>query len=181
MFKKLFLSIISSTLFFCCCFSQNSKHKAEKIQLSNFENLYKLDKELFRSEQPSRDGMIQLEKYGLSTILNLRNIKRNKKNGTNLTLKHIRINTWNMSEAEVLEVLKIIEESPKPVLVHCKHGSDRTGVVIAAYRMILQNWSKEEAIAEFMKPEFGYHEKWFPNLLKLLQNMDLYKIRKQFE
>jgi protein-tyrosine phosphatase len=66
-----------------------------------------------------------------------------------------------------------LENSKKPALVHCLHGSDRTGAVVAAYRMTYENWSKEDAIAEFKEERFGYHEKWFPTILEVLQSIDI--------
>ena len=44
--------------------------------------------------------------------------------------------------------MKILRDAPKPILVHCQHGSDRTGAVIALYRILFQNMSKVEAIKE---------------------------------
>jgi protein tyrosine/serine phosphatase len=58
------------------------------------------------------------------------------------------------------------------VLVHCWHGSDRTGIVVAAYRIVFQNWNVEEAEKEFRDERFGYHEFWYKNLLKLLRETD---------
>lgn len=43
------------------------------------------------------------------------------------------------------------------VLVHCLHGEDRTGMVIAAYRILAQEWSVDQAVDEMMK--MGFH-KW---------------------
>ena len=63
------------------------------------------------------------------------------------------------------------------MLVHCKHGSDRTGCVVAAYRMVFNNWSKEDAIQEFKDEKFGYHENMFPNLVNLLESIDVESLK----
>ncbi|WP_282598360.1 tyrosine-protein phosphatase, partial [Pseudomonas chlororaphis] len=46
-------------------------------------------------------------------------------------------------------------ESDGPVLMHCKHGSDRTGLMSAMYRVVVQGWSKEEALNEMTGGGFG--------------------------
>jgi protein tyrosine/serine phosphatase len=63
--------------------------------------------------------------------------------------------------------------SEGPVLVHCHHGADRTGCIVAVYRMIVNDWTREAAIEEFRNGGYGYHDKMFPNLLELLETIDL--------
>tara|TARA_B100000780_G_scaffold207610_1_gene147907 strand:- start:928 stop:1164 length:237 start_codon:yes stop_codon:yes gene_type:complete len=75
--------------------------------------------------------------------------------------------------------LKVVKQAENPILIHCWHGSDRARVITAAYRIIFENWSKEQAIEELRKPEFGYHEKCYPNLINLLTNLDVQKIRNE--
>ena len=44
-----------------------------------------------------------------------------------------------------------------PFFVHCQHGSDRTGVCIAAYRIVVQGWTKQDAIREMTGGNYGFH------------------------
>ncbi len=152
---------------------------AKKMQNTEFNNLYSVDDNLFRSDQPSKYGMKELEKIGIKTVLSVRNLRNDKAEvkGTNIKLSQYRINTWTINYKEVVEALKIIKESPKPVLIHCKHGSDRTGCIVAAYRIAFQNWTKEEAINEFLGGGFGYHEDIFKNVLRLIKNIDVEKLK----
>ena len=152
---------------------------AKKIQNISLQNLYKVDENLFRSEQPSKIGMKELQDLGVKTILNVRNLRNDnfEAKATKLVLKRKRINTWTINYREVVSALKLIQESPKPVLIHCKHGSDRTGCIVAAYRMSFQNWTKEEAINEFKSGGYGFHEDVFKNVLKLLESIDVEKLK----
>lgn len=43
------------------------------------------------------------------------------------------------------------------VLVHCYHGADRTGLIVASYRVIYQNWDLNEAKREMQQGPYGYH------------------------
>ncbi|OFX34499.1 MAG: hypothetical protein A2X08_10340 [Bacteroidetes bacterium GWA2_32_17] len=153
---------------------------ANKIELNGLYNLFKVDDNLFRSEQPNRKDMITLKNYGIKTILNLRHTKTDncEAKNTNLEIQHITINTWTISYEDIVQSLKTINNSKKPVLIHCLHGSDRTGCIVAAYRMTNCNWTKDEAIKEFKEGGFGYHEKWFPNILELLNNINIEQLKK---
>lgn len=134
---------------------------------------------MYRCEQPNSRGMKELEKMGVLSILNLRNRTNDKRKArnVNLNLHRVAINAWRMNYDDIVTSLKIIQQSKKPIVVHCLHGADRTGVIIAAYRMVFQNWTKQEAIDEFLDPKFGFHIKWFKNLHELLTNLDIQKLK----
>lgn len=151
----------------------------KKLVTPNFENAYKVNDKIYRSEQPSAAGFIYLDSLGIGVSLNLRNRLSDKRfaKNTAIDLKRIRINSWRMDYDDILEALKIIKNSTSPVLVHCKHGADRTGVVVASYRIAFEGWTKEKAIEEFLNEGYGYHQKWLPNLLKLLESLEEEKLR----
>ncbi|OFY82579.1 MAG: hypothetical protein A3F72_00395 [Bacteroidetes bacterium RIFCSPLOWO2_12_FULL_35_15] len=153
---------------------------SQKIEISGFSNLYKVDAHLYRSEQPDSKGMIELQNLGIGTVLNVRNFKNDEAEikGTNMELIHLPMRAAKISYDDMVDALKTIKRSSKKVLVHCKHGSDRTGCIVAAYRMTFCGWTKEQAINEFLDPRFGYHETWFPNILKLLNTFDIEKLKK---
>ncbi|GAK93748.1 protein tyrosine/serine phosphatase [Nonlabens ulvanivorans] len=102
-----------------------------------------------------------------------------KARGTDLELIHLPLQTKKIKESDIIMALKAIVEAPKPLLIHCWHGSDRTGVVVAAYRMVCENWSTEKAIAEFRQKEYGYHERWYPHLIGILENLDTIAVKQE--
>ena len=53
------------------------------------------------------------------------------------------------------EIMDSIDRAPKPLFVHCQHGEDRTGLIVAVYRVTTCGWAKEAAWAE--AKHFGYH------------------------
>ncbi|MEM7381953.1 MAG: sulfur transferase domain-containing protein, partial [Bacteroidota bacterium] len=95
--------------------------EATKIESKRFKRLYQINSSLFRSEQPSKKGFKELEQMGVKTILNLRRVKDDKRKArdTQLQLKHIRLKTAEITEAQVVAIIKEIQASEKPVLVHC--------------------------------------------------------------
>ena len=56
--------------------------------------------------------------------------------------------------------------------VHCQHGSNRTVMMCAVYRIAVQGWTKNEVIKEMTLGRFGFHEIW-SNLVVHLQKFDL--------
>jgi protein tyrosine/serine phosphatase len=56
----------------------------------------------------------------------------------------------------------------KPVLVHCVAGAQRTGGVIAAYRLLVQHEPSETALAEMRR--FGHDPSANPHLLEYLND-----------
>ena len=152
---------------------------SQKIENSYVENLYKVDNNIYRSAQPNKNGMKYLDSLGIKTILNLRHIRTDKREAKkiSLTLKKVSINTWKMNEQDIIDALKIIKESKKPVLIHCLHGSDRTGAVVASYRIIFQNWTKKQAIDEMLKQEYGFHIKSFQHIFRLVENLNVEKVK----
>ena len=153
----------------------------QKVESKHFKNLYQINDVLYRAEQPSKKGFKEMEAKGVKTILNLRRLRNNKKKaeGFNFKLIHQPIKTKLLNEDDILNALRVIQNSKLPVLVHCWHGSDRTGTIIAAYRILIDNWTKEEAISEFIQEDLGYHDNMYPNLLVLLKNLDVEKLRSE--
>ena len=59
-------------------------------------------------------------------------------------------NIFKPTVATVLAALQTLDAAPKPVFVHCMKGQDRTGVVIAAYRIRRQGWTFDQAYQEML-------------------------------
>jgi len=147
----------------------------KKIASNNFHILYQLNDSLYRSEHSTKKGMRELQAMGIQSIVNLRRQATDEKKlkGLNVDLERIPLKASAIDFDDVFNALNSIQQAKKPVLIHCWHGSDRTGVIIAASRMVFDNWSKEKAIAEFTNKRFGYHRTRFPNLITLLESLDV--------
>jgi len=154
---------------------------AQPIEMEGVPNLYKLSDNLYRSAQPSAEGMINLEAMGIRTIVNLRllNSDRDEIEGTDLGYVHINMEAWDADEEEVVEFLKVASDPNRvPVLVHCSLGSDRTGTMCAVYRIVVQGWAKDEAIREMTQGGFGFHRVW-TNLPMWISTSDIDELKTQ--
>ena len=79
-----------------------------------------------------------------------------------------------VDDADVLQALRSIREAQLrgPVLIHCKHGQNRTGLIAAMYRIVYQGWSKQQAIAEMRGAGFGGQER-FEDAERYVREVDL--------
>ena len=167
--KRILLSLLLGVIFSISIFSQNLK--VEKITLPDSEltNLYKIDSGVYRSEQPSHEDFKALEKYGIGEALNLRNRHSDDDEaaGTNVKLHRVKTKAHSINEEQLIEALRIIKNRKAPIVIHCHHGSDRTGAVCALYRVVFQNVSKEDAIHEMTEGGFGFH-RIYKNIIRTI-------------
>lgn len=155
--------------------SERPKTWADAVEVAGAQNLYRVSEDLYRSEQPTRDGMRSLERIGIRSVVSLRafHSDRDLLEETGLDYTRIAFQTWAPSDEELIRFLKIATNPEKmPVLVHCLHGSDRTGAMCAAYRIVVQGWSKREAIDEMKRGGYGHHKIW-SNLERWIEGLDV--------
>jgi protein tyrosine phosphatase (PTP) superfamily phosphohydrolase (DUF442 family) len=105
-----------------------SQKWAQPIELPGVPNLHKVSDELYRGAQPTAEGMKQLEKLGIKTVVNLRFLlsDRDELEGTALACEHIHMTTFYARNEDAVRFLKIVaDRSRTPVFVHCQHGADQ--------------------------------------------------------
>jgi tyrosine-protein phosphatase SIW14 len=146
---------------------------------TGLDNLYQVDKGVYRSEQPDDDDIENLVALGIQEVLNLREYHSDKGEIGNdkFVLHRIKMQTGAITQEQIIQAMQVINNRKGPILIHCWHGSDRTGVTIAAYRIIFNHWSKAQAIDELKNGGYGYHGTIYPELLTLIENLDIEKIK----
>lgn len=153
------------------------------ILINASANLYRVDDLLFRSEQLDVADIPLIKANNIDAIINLRFFDRNDDakllehellndivNQTSLDLYNQPLKSWYVTPSEIAQALgtiKGLQAQNKSVLVHCYHGADRTGLIIAMYRIIEQEWSIAHAKQEMTAGGFGYHPIWI-NLENML-------------
>ncbi len=140
--------------------------------VSFVENFAIISPALYRGAQPDEQGFAALKRLGIKTIVNLRELHGDREEMAGLALQYarLRFNPTEPSDELVAQFLSILRDpSNCPVYVHCQMGSDRTGIMVAAYRVIEEGWPVEEAAKEL--PRFGFHESW-TDLLRYLSELN---------
>ena len=93
-----------------------------------------------------------------------------------LLLRNVPMHSWNTHDEDIISALRIIHDAPKPILVHCRHGADRTGLIMAMYRVVFQGWTKEQAKKEMLEGGYGFHAVWV-NITRRIDKADIAAIR----
>ena len=141
----------------------NSSQKVTLIDEA--KNFYRVDERLFRSAQLDGSDAAKLHELGIKSIVNLRHFSKGgdrRAFGDQFWLANKPLQSWEIKPAQIADVLRTIRERQKEgaVLVRCYHGADRTGLVVAMYRVIYQGWSLDAARSEMIGGGYGFHSMW---------------------
>jgi tyrosine-protein phosphatase SIW14 len=152
---------------------------AVPVSAGRLENCYQVSPELFRGAQPRADDVEELRRLGIRTVLNLRKYHSGPEElkSAGLNVISLPLEADDLTVEDLAAALRRIKHAPKPVLVHCWHGSDRTGSVVAAYRIVFQGWTSGQALDELRRGGYGHHENWFPNIRRLFNTLDTNDLR----
>ena len=131
---------------------------AKRIVRKGCRNLHQVDDNLYRGAQPTVEGFHELKKLGIKTVVNLRRGNTDRQGIKETKLAYVQIPTkhYDATAEELILFLKIAtDEKHTPVFVHCRSGANRTGMMVAIYRVAVNGWTKQEALKEMR--EGGYN------------------------
>jgi protein-tyrosine phosphatase len=155
----------------------------DKLKIRGVPNPGKINDYLYRGAQPNEQGLEELKKIGITTIVDLRAEDRGKSDWEQKEVERLGMHFVHIPIAgfaaptneEVVQFLSLVRGStpqdggqpatlsngqPQKIFVHCLLGEDRTGVFIATYRMSAQKWPAEQAMREMNS--FGFNGFWHP-------------------
>jgi tyrosine-protein phosphatase SIW14 len=127
-----------------------------EVHYAQLPNFHQVNAQIYRGAQPTAGGLLRLKEMGVKTILNLRG-KDEQTHAENEEARSLGLRYYNVSlpefsapkDKEVQLVLDIINTADnQPVFVHCRHGEDRTGTIIACYRISHDGWTAAAAKKE---------------------------------
>ncbi len=164
---------------------------AKPMARQGLPNLHRVSNDLYRGAQPTSEGIRDLKKMGVKTIVNLRVFHSDSDeirdagihdDGTGeggIGYVHISFKAWHAEDEDIVPFLRVVTDPARtPVFVHCQHGADRTGTMCAVYRIVVQGWSREDAIEEMRRGGFKFHKIWV-GLPKYLRRVDVEKLRRE--
>ena len=130
-------------------------------------NFQKVDDHVYRGAQPTPDGFSNLSKLGIKVVVDLREpgdrSAYENKIVTAAGMKYLSVPMYGMatpSNDSVRKVLALLEDnSAGPVFVHCRRGADRTGGVIACYRIEHDGWKNDKALLEARSMGMSWFQK----------------------
>ena len=155
--------------------SERSPRWAVRVERPGLPNLHRVSPKLYRGAQPTREGLDELRRLGVRTIVSLRAFhgERDAVAAAGLGYERISFKVWHPEDEDMRRFLAVVgDPARQPVFVHCLRGSDRTGTAVAVYRMFAEGWSREEAIDEMVRGGFGFNRR-FSNLEGYLRSLDV--------
>ena len=137
-------------------------------------NFHRVSESFYRGGQPTAEGIKKLAELGIKTIINFRDarpgLRREQQAAEEHGLRFINLHLSNWFAARDEEIHKIIEvimnPEHQPVFIHCKRGADRTGTVVAVYRMLHEGWTAREANREAKLRGIGWWQVWMKDYIK---------------
>jgi protein tyrosine/serine phosphatase len=151
------------------------------------KNFARVTDMLYRGAQPSTEGFGALHHMGVGIVVNFRNEAKEtsaeKDEVELLGMKYVGI-PWsgrdNPSDAQVVQFLDLVRANPKTkIFVHCQRGADRTGTMVAAYRIAVQHQAVTDAVSEMHSFHYDHFflpqlERYVVSLPRLLHNDPLF-------
>lgn len=130
-----------------------------KLTLQGVPQLIEVTPRLYRGGQPSEEGFRSLAKMGIGIVVDLRGSREHERQLVNsLGMEYVPM-PWHcpFPKDEIFaRFLSLLRENPeKKVFLHCRLGDDRSGMMIAAFRMAEQGWTAEQAKQEMKASGFG--------------------------
>ncbi|MDP9147706.1 MAG: tyrosine-protein phosphatase [Acidobacteriota bacterium] len=156
--------------------STMSSAYGDKLKIRGIPNPGKINDGLYRGAQPNQQGLEELKKLGITTVVDLRAEDRakadwEKMESEKLGMKFVHIPIAGFAaptNEEVLQFLSIANDPKQKVFVHCLLGEDRTGVFVATYRMSIQKWPVQQAVHEMNT--FGFNGFWHPAMKAFIRD-----------
>ena len=126
------------------------------VELGDLPAFHEVNPRFYRGGQPTKDGIQWLARLGVKTIINLREADEDSRAeefwAREAGLRYVNFpmeGRGRPTNETVNAVLASIEaRAGQPVFLHCKRGKDRTGLIVACYRIAHDHWTSEAAIRE---------------------------------
>lgn len=134
----------------------------------------------YRSKTMSQSDLEQfIKKYHIKTILNLREEtgtwfakEKQVADRMGVELHTITLDSKKLpSQQQLKDILALFNNAPKPILFHCQAGVDRTSLIAAFWKLMMQNAPLEQAL-EQMTPSYGHFEWSRPLMRKCIELLD---------
>ncbi len=160
-FSAHFRKKIASFLLFFLVFFALGAGSLNLFYIFIFGNFHKIDEDAYRSAQLyTRNLPKHIKKYKIKSILNLRGkntfrspwYEHEKEIAEKLGVELIDFKIGSrdyITYEKSLKLIEILKKAPKPILIHCRSGADRTSFVAALYEFAIKGRSEEEAKEQF--------------------------------
>ncbi len=155
----------------------HSAHSQQSKAAAALPNFGRVTDTLYRGAQPSQAGFGALQQMGVAIVVNFREepweTSTEKREVESLGMQYVGI-PWKgkhtPSNAQIVQFLDLVRANPQAkIFVHCQRGADRTGTMIAAYRIAVEHEAVPDAVSEMYR--FHYDHFWLPQLERYVDSL----------
>jgi protein tyrosine/serine phosphatase len=159
---------MKSLYIFCFVTGMAFSASAGTTDLPGVANFHQVDRNLYRGAQPSDEGLKNLAALGVKTIIDLRHgaehTDTEQQEAERLGLRYTNVPMEGLTpptDKQIADLMAIFKTADNgAVFVHCREGKDRTGAVIACYRIAHDHWTNDKALEE--AKSYGLHATQHP-------------------
>jgi tyrosine-protein phosphatase SIW14 len=146
----------------------------DEVHYLELPNFHQVNAQLYRGAQPKPEGLAQLARLGIKTIINLR-ADDARAGGEEQAARALGLGYYKVpmlgigrpKDAAAERALALINDPQlQPVFIHCKRGADRTGTIIACYRIRHDGWTDAAALAEAKRYGMARFERGMKDYVK---------------
>src|SRR5258708_4225141 len=138
--------------------SAPSRRAARKLDVPGVPLFMEVTPNLYRGGQPTKDGFQSLARMGIGIVVDVRGSRKHERHlVTAAGMRYVPM-PWHCQfpkDKVFARFLLLLRRNPeKKVFLHCRLGDDRAGMMVAAYRMVEQGWSAQQAWQEMKTSGF---------------------------
>jgi protein tyrosine/serine phosphatase len=155
--RAVMASVILSLVFY-----SSPARTADKSD-GTIDRLAKVEDGFYRGARPTTAAqMATLKTYQIKTIINVsddqpaQDVEAALAKAQGINLIYYPMHGWNKPKDQQTEDVQAMLNDPslRPIYIHCKHGRERTGVMVALYRVFTNGWTAHEAYREMKQMGF---------------------------
>lgn len=139
------------------------------ITAREIRNFHKVDDDLYRGGRPTCTGLAKLEALGIRTFVDLGGAEaaihpcKAEAAAHGMCFMRFKMSLpkvilIGVSDAQLRKLFAAMKNAPKPMFISCSLGRDRTGMVVALYRVKRREMSFNEARQEAV--QYGYRSRY---------------------